>query len=70
MGVPQTVDWLRQHDDMALRIAQEGKDFAARHMTQHGRTCYTHQVLLVRPLVIPYTVPDVFNLTSRGGPPP
>ena len=47
-AVPQTVDWLRQHDGVALRVAQEGKEFAARHMTQHGRTCYTHRVLLVR----------------------
>jgi len=39
------VEWLRDHDDVAHRIALEGQRFAARHLTKPARLCYLRKLL-------------------------
>lgn len=41
----QIVEWLRDHDDVAHRIALEGQRFAARHLTKPARLCYLRKLL-------------------------
>ncbi len=41
----QIIDWLRDRDDEARRIARAGMAFAQRHLTRPGRLCYLRQLL-------------------------
>jgi Glycosyl transferase family 90 len=41
----QIIDWLREHDDEAHRIALAGQAFAQRHLTRPGRLCYLRKLL-------------------------
>ena len=43
--VAQIVQWLREHDDLAHRIALEGQRFAARHLSKPARLCYIRKLL-------------------------
>ena len=41
----QIVQWLRERDDLAHRIALEGQRFAARHLSKPARLCYIRKLL-------------------------
>jgi Glycosyl transferase family 90 len=41
----QIIDWLREHDEEAHRIALAGQAFAQRHLTRPGRLCYLRKLL-------------------------
>lgn len=41
----QIIDWLRDHDEDAHRIALAGQAFAQRHLTRPGRLCYLRKLL-------------------------
>ena len=38
--VLRLVDWLKEHDQLAQRMALHGHSFACEHLTQPGRLCY------------------------------
>jgi protein glucosyltransferase len=43
--IMRVLGWLRQHDDVAERVALNGQHFACEHLTQPGRLCYWRKAI-------------------------
>ena len=43
--VLRLVDWLKEHDQLAQRMALHGHSFACEHLTSHGRLCYWQRAI-------------------------
>ena len=43
--VIRTIDWLREHDAIAERIAMHGQAFACDHLTSPSRLCYWRKAI-------------------------
>jgi Glycosyl transferase family 90 len=62
---PQIIDWLREHDDEAHRIALAGQAFAQRHLTRPGRLCYLRKLLHTYASLLRCSHDLLLQLTSR-----